>query len=278
MAGVEQAATSLTLQKILGTGVSYARIGVFSRAEGAYPHVLTNWTMSSDYIITANQKAVVGGATYLINFKNAGTLLPDMHTSAGGGCGVRPWQPASNNGIELNNTPNDPTSGFVNSITGGWYAQTWNFGCVRGGGTDIQEVQLNFSKPNGLSERWSFSSTGTGAIGTPFGNIQVSSSDIRLKKEVSDIPEGALERISAIKPRDFTWKADGRLDRGAIAQELREIDPRYVFEGGGADPHDPILNVSQMAIIADLVGSVQELSRQNKLLREEIEDLKSNTK
>ena len=49
-----------------------------------------------------------------------------------------------------------------------------------------------------------------------------------------------------------------------IAQELAEIDPRYVYECGMMG--ESILGVSQAALISDLIGAVQALTEQNKSL------------
>lgn len=259
VAGTETAAASFTLQKRIGTGISYARIGVFSKAEGTHPDVLTNWSISSDYIISANQKVGGTGPTYHINLGNAGTLLPDCHTSAGGGCGVMAWNTSSNNGIELNNTISDPAeNGIVNQLQGQWYRSRWFIGAYRAGDQNIRGTQIKMVNQNGVENWWNFVFDASGNITNTAGTIAGNGSDRRLKRNITDAATGASERIAAIQPRDFEWIAQGREDRGYIAQELREIDPRYVYEGGG-DEDAPILNVSPNAIIADLIGAVQAL-------------------
>lgn len=79
----------------------------------------------------------------------------------------------------------------------------------------------------------------------------------KLKESITDAdkPDKALERINAIRRRFFAWKADGREDIGVIAQELAEIDPRYVYECGMIG--ESILGVSQTALISDLIGAVK---------------------
>lgn len=259
VAGTETAAASFTVQKRIGTGISYARIGVFSKAEGARPDVLTNWSISSDYIISANQKVGGVGETYHINMGKAGTLLPDLHTSAGGGCGVKAWNPNTNNGIELNNTISDPAeNAIVNQLTGWWYKSRWFIGGYRADDQNIRGTQIKMINQNNVENWWNFVFDASGNITTTAGTIAGNGSDRRLKQNITDAATGAPERIAAIQPRDFEWIAQGRADRGYIAQELRDIDPRYVYEGGGYDDA-PILNVSHNAIIADLIGAVQAL-------------------
>lgn len=127
---------------------------------------------------------------------------------------------------------------------------------------------------------WNFVN-GSGGINTANGGILPTVCDIRLKDNPRDAQAGGLTRILSIKPREFNWKWDGRHDRGFIAQELEKVDPLYVFEAGGEDPDEPILNLSHIAIISDLVAAVQGLHEQNVTqldeitsLRQELDELK----
>ncbi|MBB3324213.1 hypothetical protein, partial [Atlantibacter sp. RC6] len=52
------------------------------------------------------------------------------------------------------------------------------------------------------------------------------------------------------------------------------VDPLYVFEAGGEDPDEPILNLSHIAIISDLVAAVQGLHEQNVTQLDEITSLR----
>lgn len=105
-----------------------------------------------------------------------------------------------------------------------------------------------------------------GSIKGNQGAVLWSGSDRKLKDNITDAdkPDKALERINAIRRRFFAWKADGREDIGVIAQELAEIDLRYVYECGMMG--ESILGVSQAALISDLIGAVQALTEQNKSL------------
>ena len=55
-----------------------------------------------------------------------------------------------------------------------------------------------------------------------------SSSDYRLKEDIVDL-EGAVEKVKQLKPRTFTWKADGSSAEGFIAHELAEVCPQAVY-------------------------------------------------
>lgn len=111
-----------------------------------------------------------------------------------------------------------------------------------------------------VTKYWFFNSDGT--LAGPNGQINPVGSDIKLKDDVVPAAEGALGRIMKIQPKEFSWKSDGRPDRGYIAQDLQKIDPLYVFESFGHRKGDEILNVSQTALLADLIASVQDLQAQ----------------
>jgi hypothetical protein len=53
------------------------------------------------------------------------------------------------------------------------------------------------------------------------------SSDYRLKENVTPMT-GALEKIAALKPCTYTWKADGSAGQGFIAHELQAVVPDCV--------------------------------------------------
>ena len=148
------------------------------------------------------------------------------------------------------------------------------------GTADASGPMLVSSDGQVYTKYWNFVN-GSGGINTANGGILPTVCDIRLKDNPRDAQAGGLTRILRIKPREFNWKWDGRHDRGFIAQELEKVDPLYVFEAGGEDPDEPILNLSHIAIISDLVAAVQGLHKQNVTqldeitsLRQELDDLK----
>lgn len=121
----------------------------------------------------------------------------------------------------------------------------------------------------GTVKTWTFRIDGN--IYTPNGMVTVSGSDVRLKTDIVESKTGAVERIMKIGPVEFRMLSRDIRQRGFIAQQLNTIDPIYTFYGGDTEDVNgekfEILNVDQMAIIADLVSTVQSL-------KEEIEELK----
>jgi len=142
------------------------------------------------------------------------------------------------------------------------------------GTADASGPMLVSSDGQVYTKYWNFVN-GSGGINTANGGILPTVCDIRLKDNPRDAQAGGLTRILNIKPREFNWKWDGRHDRGFIAQELEKVDPLYVFEAGGEDPDEPILNLSHIAIISDLVAAVQGLHEQNVTQLDEITSLRN---
>ena len=70
------------------------------------------------------------------------------------------------------------------------------------------------------------------AAGSFVGNITINgssttyntSSDYRLKENIEDMV-GATDRLKALKPINFAWKADGHRVDGFLAHELQEVVP-----------------------------------------------------
>ena len=92
--------------------------------------------------------------------------------------------------------------------------------------------------------------------------IAVSSSDIRLKDNVTDTDVNALEFINRIKLHAFDWKwTHQHQDIGVIADELEQLDPSLVVGGGTDKEGNPIYkSINNLVLISYLTKAVQELS------------------
>jgi hypothetical protein len=104
-------------------------------------------------------------------------------------------------------------------------------------------------------------------------------SDQRLKENVQDLDVG-LDKIMALKPRKFDWKAgkgkDIKGDRGFIAQEFEQVFPDLVDEWKDPAPEseEPYKSVRQ-DLIPVLVKAIQELKAQNDDLRARVAQLEA---
>jgi hypothetical protein len=99
-------------------------------------------------------------------------------------------------------------------------------------------------------------------------------SDYRLKENVAPMT-GALEKVAALKPCTYTWKADGSAGQGFIAHELQEVVPDCVTgekdaveiidelddEGNkiGTKEVPRYQGVDTSFLVATLVAAIQEL-------------------
>ncbi|EPY4502491.1 tail fiber domain-containing protein [Klebsiella quasipneumoniae] len=104
-----------------------------------------------------------------------------------------------------------------------------------------------------------------GIISTGKGDVMTTGSDVRLKEGFTKAPQNALDRVDRLGVCEYQMKGESRRRRGFIAQQAETVDSIYTFTGieqeiGG--DRFKVMNVDYVAIIADLVSSVQELKKQ----------------
>jgi hypothetical protein len=103
-------------------------------------------------------------------------------------------------------------------------------------------------------------------------------SDQRYKENIQDLDVG-LDKIMALKPRKFDWKAgkgkDIKGDRGFIAQEFEQVFPDLIDEWAGPAPEgeEPYKSVRQ-DLIPVLVKAIQELKAELDSVKAELATLK----
>lgn len=242
-----------TESSIVGMAVIQAK----NEVSGAFQNFIfdTNGDLTVPrYLLATNIKPWTGNRLDI----SALVTCNDLHTASGGGCGVRTQTIGADiNDVELNNSPTQLNTGnWINWTKYGWYSGKVQTGAVRGAGKDISAYQITISQDPSINQPvnrdWVFKADGTTV--SPLGQLQTVASDIALKDNPEKAAPGALSRIRKVVAREFDWKHDGRHDRGYIAQELKEIDPIYAYEVNG------LLNVSQNALIADLIESVKTLA------------------
>ena len=108
--------------------------------------------------------------------------------------------------------------------------------------------------------------------------IAVSSSDIRLKDNVTDADVNALEFINRIKLHAFYWKwTHQHQNIGVIADELEQLDPSLVVGGGTDKEGNPIYkSINNLVLISYLTKAVQELSTKVEELEERLSTMEEN--
>ncbi len=91
-------------------------------------------------------------------------------------------------------------------------------------------------------------------------------SDIRLKQDVQPI-EHALDDLSKINAVAFRMNQNGEEKLGVVAQEVEKVYPQLVSNIGG-----DYKGVDYIGLIGPLIGAVNELRKQNEVLRAEVKD------
>lgn len=122
----------------------------------------------------------------------------------------------------------------------------------------------------GRSDAWLFRVGGT--ISTPKGDVLTTGSDVRLKTDFTKAPENACERIERLGVCQYRMKGESRVRRGFIAQQAETVDNVYTYQDVEQEIDGErfrVMNVDYVAIIADLVASVQELRKELRELKGE---------
>ena len=169
------------------------------------------------------------------------------------------------------------TSGNANLATVATYSG--NYKPVGSYGTDGRRIAYMASRGSGSSYkvnfRGQFSDDGSVTTYSSKG-VAVSSSDIRLKKNIRDTDVLALEVIEKIKIRQFDWRDSGIHQRiGVVADELQELDEKMAIGGGyDEDGEMDIKIVDNLYVIGYALKAIQELSAQNKELKRELYEMK----
>ena len=133
-----------------------------------------------------------------------------------------------------------------------------------------------------------FLSVGSSGVVTLQSNIG-STSDAKLKKNITTISDGAIENIKKLRPVKFDWIADDKMNdnNGFIAQELKEVFPNLVY----GTEYDPTLideekgtkggiksegySIDLVGISANVTKALQEAIAKIETLEAEVAALKA---
>jgi hypothetical protein len=156
-------------------------------------------------------------------------------------------------------------------------------------GVSILNNKIEVSRTGGAPLDINRAESGTIAIirqaGTLVGSISVTSSatsyntssDYRLKEEIIEMDD-SLERLKALKPCNFAWKADGTRVDGFIAHEAQEVVPEAVT--GTKDAVDDEGNpdyqgIDQSKLVPLLTKALQEAVAKIESLEARVTELES---
>ena len=116
------------------------------------------------------------------------------------------------------------------------------------------------------------------------GNVYAQNvSDRRLKKNIKNAEENAIEMVNKMKVRSFDWKKDDtHVNYGFIAQELEEIDESYVLKQEIKNSQGKVIDYkyyqNEFPIIATLTKAIQEQQKIIETQKIEIEQIKEDIK
>lgn len=103
-------------------------------------------------------------------------------------------------------------------------------------------------------------------------DVKSSVSDERLKTNVKPTKINALETLNNIEMVEFNWIKDGEFEKiGAIAQQVQSVEETLVVNDT-SDKNNPsdYLRISYYNTIPYLIKAVQELTEENKILKQQI--------
>ena len=100
-------------------------------------------------------------------------------------------------------------------------------------------------------------------------------SDKRLKTNIKPTRINALDTLNNIEIVEFNWKKDGKFEKiGAIAQQVQSVDKDLVVRDmDDKQTYNDYLRINYYDTIPYLIKAVQELSTENKVLKQRITKL-----
>jgi hypothetical protein len=162
------------------------------------------------------------------------------------------------------------------NVSGNAYSQDAGFTVNGTGFTRAIYTNINGTA---LSTHCSFAN-GNGVVGSITTNGSATafntSSDYRLKENIAPMT-GALDKVAALKPCTYTWKADGSAGEGFIAHELAEVVPQCVTgekDAVDADGNPQYQGVDTSFLVATLTAAIQELKSELDSVKAELATLK----
>ena len=140
-----------------------------------------------------------------------------------------------------------------------------------------QILRLSFTNDNDCTGTFIAFNDGNGKIGSIEANSATSisyntTSDERLKENIIDA-SSQLDVIKNIQVREFDWKSNKKHEVGMIAQELINVVPNVVSEGGDDVAENPY-GVDYGRLTPYLIKAIQEQQEQIDALQSEINTLK----
>ena len=210
--------------------------------------------LNSNIASASNLNSGIQSYASMSQIKNAGIIAQGYYSNTN-------LAGVTNYGIESSAVGGGGTNYGLYSSASGGYSVNW------AAYFDAGNVHLS----NQIEAPNLTSSTGTALVLDASGWIRKSSSDMRLKENITPM-QNVLDRVLQLNGVNFTWRADGShlTDVGFIAQDVQKIFPELVME----DKNDGMLSVKYMNMTAVLTEAIKELHKELEEARKEIAELR----
>jgi hypothetical protein len=257
--GVGTTSPAQRLDSTISTATEGSGLGVTNSLTDGYGSGISFYSTATDTTkILAGQVGMRGTGTWA-NTANASSAMVFSTVSAGTNT---ERMRIDSSGRLLVGTTSAPTFATANThifgddtgaqITSG---SASDFGislvCMRTASAGGEQIRFCV---NNATSRVGFISSSSSA--TTYGT----SSDYRLKENIAPMT-GALDKVSALKPVTYTWKADGSDGQGFIAHELAEVCPDAVVGEKDAVNEDGSIKsqgIDTSFLVATLTAAIQE--------------------
>ena len=105
--------------------------------------------------------------------------------------------------------------------------------------------------------------------------VKSSVSDKRFKTNIKPTKVKAVDLLNKIEIVEFNWKKDNKFEKiGAIAQQVQSVEESLVvYDMDDKQTYNDYLRISYYDAIPYLIKAVQELSEQNKVLKNKLEEI-----
>lgn len=253
-------------------------VGDYSTVGGGYNNAVGDYYHTNSFNYGTGKGGTISGG-----FNNS--VVGDYST-IGGGIGnttgdnyYSSYTKYYGSGATIGGGKNNKAYGNYSTIPGGIGLQTHSYGATIIGHfnsmTGGYHDSTNPSDPLFVIGNGTSTSSRTNAfIVYRNGNAQLNgtltqSSDRRLKKDLFEIEEPVLKKLSQLKAYRYRYngikmKDTTSVHTGVIAQELQTLFPELVKEGS-----DGYLSVSYTEMVPLLIEAIKELAEENEILRKE---------
>ena len=167
-------------------------------------------------------------------------------------------------------TENLSDAGFGVAFSAGGFNAVTIVKSIAAYGTALY-IQRLASAGTGTLIEFAYNNSTLGTITTNGSSVSYNtSSDYRLKENIAPMT-GALDKLSALKPVTYKWKANGLDGQGFIAHELQEVMPEavtgekdavetYKDEDGNEQTKIKPQGIDTSFLVATLTAAIQELN------------------